>query len=137
MPHIVCYYHVVWATKYRQSLITPQIEAIIIEAIHAKSTQLKSEIYAINTVLDHIHIAVSIAPTIALADWIQQIKASSSYFVNRSLPNEDNTFRWQGGYSIHSFGKKALPFVLNYIRNQKQHHQNNTLEAYLEHIPDN
>lgn len=133
MPHAVCYYHIVWATKHRQAIITTEIEALLIRVMCDKSSELRCAIHAINTAYDHIHIAVSIRLSISVAEWVRQMKSLSSLRVRQEM---DNEFRWQGSYSVHTFGRKALPFVVSYIEKQKQHHQDNTTEAYLEYIPE-
>ena len=30
--------------------------------------------------------------------------------------------QWQTGYGVVSFGRKDLPWVIDYVRNQKEHH---------------
>lgn len=132
----VCYYHIVWATKYRQATIIPQIEPLIFDAISSKSQTLKCKIHAINSAYDHVHVAVTIPPSRAIWEWARDIKGLSAYRVNQEFPERDDIFRWQKGYSVHTFGAKILPFIVAYIERQKEHHQNNTLEEYLEYIPD-
>lgn len=134
MPFAVCYYHIIWATKYRQPLITPAIEAVILDVIKNKSAELDCPIHAINTVNDHIHVAVSIRLSLSVSEWIRQIKSLSSLVVRREFEHLDEPFRWQKSYSVYTFGKKVLPFVTDYIEKQKINHQNNTLEPYLEYI---
>ena len=132
----VCYYHIVWATKYRQASLTTQLEPVIFNAIQSKSRELKCRIYAINAAYDHIHIAITIPPSLGIWEWVRDAKGLSAHLVNRDFPNRDDTFRWQKGYSVHTFGAKILPFVKSYVERQKEHHQNKTLEDYLEYIPD-
>lgn len=136
MPYVVCYYHVIWATKHRNPIISAPIEPVLFDTIRHKSAQLKSNIHAINSAYDHIHVAVEIAPSIAVSEWVRQVKAVSAHIINREFPDLETRFFWQGGYAILSFGKKALPFVVGYIENQRTHHQNDELEAYLEYLPD-
>lgn len=136
MPFIANYAHIVWATKYRQASITPAIETVILNAVYRKSKELNCQIHAINTAYDHLHVAVSIRLAILATDWIRQAKAISSHNVNHEFSNLENPFYWQRGYSYHSFGKKALQFVVSYIENQKHRHEINDLETYLEYIPE-
>ena len=136
MPYVICYYHVIWATKYRQNLISQQIEPVLFSTIRHKSSQLKSDLHAVNAANDHVHVAVEIAPSIAIAEWVRQVKAVSARIINREFPDLESSFYWQGSYCILSFGKKALPFVVRYIENQKDRHKNDDLEAYLEYLPD-
>jgi putative transposase len=136
MPFVEAYFHLIWATKYRQAILNPSIEAIIFEAIRSKSKDLRSPIHGINAAHDHIHVAVTIAPSIAASDWVRQVKSVSSLHVNREFTQLENPFRWQGDYGYYTLGKKAMPFLLNYISSQKERHKNNELEPYLEQIPD-
>jgi len=41
---------------------------------------------------------------------------------------------WQTGYGVVSFGTKDLEWVVNYIRNQKEHHKKGTTVGRLEKI---
>jgi putative transposase len=133
MPFRVCYYHVIWATKHRLPLITPEMEPVIFAAIKHKSSALKSPVLAISGVADHVHVAVSISTNIAVAEWVKQVKGVSTYEVNTSFALSDH-FRWQRGYGILTFGAKTLPFVQTYIARQKDHHRDGTTEDYLERL---
>lgn len=131
-----CYYHIVWATKHREPLITPQSEQVIFEAVHAKSAELECPILAINGAGDHVHVAVSIIPKLSVAEWVRNVKGVSTHEMNSRFPNAPVRFAWQKGYSVLTFGAKNLAFVVDYIAHQKEHHADNQLEAYLEHIED-
>jgi putative transposase len=133
MPFRVCYYHVVWATKGRSPLITPRVEKVIFAAIRRKSTELKSPILAINSAADHVHIAVSISTTVAVSEWVRQVKGVSTYEVNTTFSLSEH-FRWQRGYGVLTFGKRQLEFVAEYIKNQKTHHRYNEVINYLERL---
>ena len=43
---------------------------------------------------------------------------------------------WQTGYGVVSFGTKDLQWVVNYIRNQKEHHKKRTTIGRMEKIAD-
>lgn len=134
MPFWKCYYLVIWTTKKRQAVITPAMEVVIIGAIRSKSEELHCAIHAVNGVTDHVHVAVSIRPSLAIGDWIGQIKGASSHAVNTAFTHLETKFRWQEDYGVVTFGAKNLPTVVSYIGKQKEHHQAGTLEPYLERI---
>lgn len=136
MPYWRCFYHIIWATYQRAPLVTAQIEPIIFEAIHAKSREMGCQILAVNGVQDHIHTAVTIPPSLAVAAWIRNVKGISSHQVNTRWSDDEIHFRWQSGYSVLTFRVRQQHFVVNYIRNQKQHHAEDTLEPYLERLED-
>jgi putative transposase len=134
MPYSVCYYHIVWATKYRTPSLSAQIEDLVIRTIRQKSEDLKSPIHAINGCFDHLHISVSISTAVAISDWVKSMKGTSAYLINKSHPDLAERLRWQEGYSVHTFGIKHLDIVNTYIALQKEHHRSQTVIQYLEHI---
>lgn len=136
MPFRVCYYHVVWSTYGRAPWITPQIEPIVLDTVKRKSLELRSPIAAINCVEDHIHVAVSITTSVAVAEWVKQVKGLSAHEVNHLFPSLEKLFRWQNGYGVLTFGAKNLSFVVEYINQQKIHHASQTYDNYLEHKED-
>lgn len=86
MPCWRCYYHIVWATKGRQPLITPEIEKVLFRSIETKAQTMACSILAMNTAFDHIHVLTAIPPTMAAADWVKQIKGTSSHEINDAQP---------------------------------------------------
>jgi putative transposase len=136
MPRVEAYFHLIWSTKFRQKSINSGIESCIINVIQNKAKILRSPIHGINTAYDHIHIAVTIPPSLAASDWVRQVKSVSSVVVNREFEQLEQPFRWQSDYGYYTLGRKALSFLLNYIAQQKERHANNNLEPYLEETPE-
>jgi putative transposase len=81
----------------------------------------------------HVHVAVTIPPTLLISDWIGKVKGASSHYVNHELANR-KLLDWQTGYGVVSFGTKDLDWVVNYIRNQKEHHRQDSTIERLERI---
>jgi putative transposase len=127
------YYHFVWATKERQPLITPNREAELYRYIIAKADALSCIVHAIGGIEDHIHLVVSIPPTLSIADFVKQIKGSSAHRLNQDLSASSNKFGWQEGYGVFSLGGKQLEQAVDYVKNQKTHHLKGTALASLEH----
>lgn len=133
MPYWKCYYHLVWATKHREAVILPAFEVVIYEAICEKAQAMKCTVLAVNGVSDHVHVAIAIAPHIAVSTCIGNLKGASSRAVNSSFDRELR-FHWQDGYGAMTFGEKALPDVIEYIRHQKERHTRQELNWYLERV---
>ncbi len=55
------------------------------------------------------------------------LKGDSSYGIRREFPGMAN-FGWQDGYGVFSVSKSAIPSVVNYIKNQREHHSNQSFE---------
>jgi len=135
MPYWKLYYHFVWGTKNRLSLIDAMFEPELYRVIVAKAQSLGGFVHAIGGIEDHVHLAVSIPHKIAPAKFIGDVKGNSSHYVNHVV-KLDFEFYWQDEYGVLSFGEKNLASVVRYIHNQKQHHADGTLIAAMERIDD-
>lgn len=126
------YYHLVWATKERQRLITPAREPGLYGYIIGKAGSLGCIIYAIGGIEDHIHLITSIPPSLSIADFVKHIKGSSAHQFNQDSPPTSAKFSWQRGYGVFSLGGKQLDEAIAYVSNQKQHHSQGTAIPSLE-----
>jgi len=90
--------------------------------------------HAVGGTENHIHLAVSVPPTLLISEWIGKVKGASSYYTNKEAPNHNKVLEWQTGYGIVSFGTKDLPWVIGYVRNQKEHHRQRTTYERLERL---
>jgi putative transposase len=127
------YYHVVWATRGREPLITPALEPLVHRQLRQIAQHQRIFVHAVGGTDDHIHMAISIPPTLAIATAMKQIKGASSHAIR---PEAGGTFGWQEDYGISSFSKRHLPQVVAYIENQRRHHADQTLWAAIEPFPD-
>ena len=71
---------------------------------------------------DHVHLLASLPKTVALADFVKTIKASSSKWIKELNPYYGG-FSWQDGYGAFSVSASIVPRVIQYIRNQREHHK--------------
>jgi putative transposase len=81
------YYHLVWATKERQLLISPAKETELYSYIIGKADTINCILHAIGGRENHIHLIVSIPPTQSIAEFVKNIKGSSSRYLNQTLQN--------------------------------------------------
>jgi putative transposase len=121
----------IWGTKNREPFIQAEIGESVHNVIAAKGKSLSAFVYAVGGIEDHVHLVASVPPRIALADFIGQVKGNSSHFINNelSLPYH---FSWQAENGVVSFGGKQLDIVVKYVKNQRQHHLEGTIIAFLE-----
>jgi REP element-mobilizing transposase RayT len=125
--------HIVFHTKDSAPLLRGEIETLAHRELRHKIVDWPGAfVHEINGTETHVHLAVSIAPTITISEFIGQLKGAASHEVNRRLGNK--ALEWQAGYGIVSFGTRDLPWVSDYIRNQKEHHANGTVHERLERI---
>jgi putative transposase len=133
VPYWQLFYHIVWATKKRMPLLTPDVEPVIHGFLRSKAIGLGATVFALNGVADHVHMVVSIPPKIAVAKFIGQIKAVASTRFNKSGLST-TPFFWQEEYGAFSFDGKRLPNYIAYVERQREHHAQGTTIPILERI---
>jgi putative transposase len=128
------YYHLVWATKNREPLIQPEFEDNLYRFLIAKAAELGCYTYAIGGDVDHVHVALANPPKNAVSEVMKTLKGASSYHVNHFIRPAVGHFDWQRGYGCMTFGETNRAWVVSYIQQQKQHHAENTINAWLERM---
>ena len=131
MPFWRAYYHLVWATKNRAPLIRPEIEPRLYGYLVNKAHELGVRVYAINGWTEHVHLVASIPPKHAVAYVVKRLKGASAFDLNQSGHLDDH-FQWQRGYGVLTLGETQRPYAIKYVRNQKEHHQQQTTNSWLE-----
>ncbi len=124
-------FHFNWATKNRAPMLTPAVEARLIRYVTAKCNELGYELHVANGALDHLHVLLSLTPSILIADVAKNLKGASSHYINKGSGLND-TLYWQDGYGVVSVRKNEIPGITRYIENQKEHHKLGTLIEELE-----
>ena len=126
------FYHLVWSTKYRSELITPDIEPMVHDIIWSKAIQLDGIVFTLNGTDNHIHLVTAVPPSKAVTDFVGQIKGITSYRLNQA-GNRSVPFAWQTEFGMFTFDEKRLPNYVNYVERQKEHHAENRLIPILKH----
>ena len=86
---------------------------------------------------NHVHILTSLPKSMALIDFVREIKAYSSKWL-KQLDDHYMPFAWQDGYGAFSVSPSLLDKTVQYIRKQEEHHKTRSfneeyrlfLEAY-------
>ncbi len=115
------YLHFVFATKYRQKLISPAMEKLLYPYIAGIIKNYGGMPIAINGMPDHIHILSTLPRTLSIAEFMQEIKRCSSKWIKQQDPAY-SSFTWQGGYAAFSVNPYNKERLVKYIQNQKTHH---------------
>lgn len=127
--------HITWHTKESSPLLTPKIEPLVHRALRKRIIETEGAfVHEIGGIETHVHLAVSIAPTILISEWVGQLKGGVSHDVNQEAGMRQKVVEWQTGYGVVSFGTADLGWVENYIRNQRQHHERGSAVDRLERI---
>jgi len=124
----------VFVVKNRACLIRDEWRTDLYKYISGIISNKHHKPLAINGMPDHLHVFFGMKPTESISDLLQDIKASSSKWINdkKLVPGK---FSWQAGYGAFSYSKSHVPRVINYIANQEIHHGKTTfLQEYLKFL---
>lgn len=124
----------IFAVKKRSNLIQTEWKDELHKYITGIIQQHDHKLLAINGMPDHLHVFFGMRPTQSLSDLMQDIKGSSSKWINeRGFVR--GRFEWQAGYGAFLYSKSQVPNVISYIENQEIHHQKKTfLKEYEEFL---
>ena len=134
MPFWRSFAHLVWTTKNRRPLIRPQIEGALYACLVSRAAEMGCYVHAVNGMADHVHVVISIPPKLSVSDVVKNMKGSSSHFVNHELTPRPEPVAWQRGYGDLSLGESQCAQAVAYVENQKQHHQLNSTNSWLERV---
>ncbi len=120
----------VFAVKYRNGLINASWKERLHQYISAIVQNEKHKMLQINSMPDHIHLLVGLRPYQSISSLIQKVKTGSNDWINKTNLLSSK-FAWQEGYGAFSYSRSHVENVINYIRNQEQHHKKTTfLDEY-------
>jgi putative transposase len=127
--------HIVWHTKASAPLLIPKVEAVVHHYIRGRCINTRGVyIHEIGGIETHVHLCVSIPPTLLISEFIGQLKGASAHETNQKLADGRKLLEWQTGYGVVSFGTKDLEWVKAYVRNQRERHARGAVEDRLERI---
>jgi REP element-mobilizing transposase RayT len=110
--------HVVFSTKNRANLITPETEPHLFGYMSGIVDNNSSKLILANGTENHVHLLVSLGKTICVSELIGDIKRDSSKWI-KPQGREFRDFHWQEGYGAFSVGQSQVKDVMHYIANQK------------------
>ena len=116
-------------------MLTAQVEPVTQRSVKTRLINTPGVfVHEIGDTETHVHVAVSIPPTLTISEFIGQLKGASSHEVNQQFSQRGKVLQWQAGYGVVSFGTGDLEWVKRYIRNQREHHASGRIADRLERI---
>jgi REP element-mobilizing transposase RayT len=115
--------HIIFSTKDRMPLIDSELKPELHAYLGGMVRELKGKAYSINGTADHVHMLVSLPPTIAISEALKMVKANSSRWASEKWRGR-KIFGWQTGYGAFSVSKSNVSSVIKYIETQEEHHRN-------------
>jgi REP element-mobilizing transposase RayT len=127
--YLSLHYHLVFSTKNREPTIAKLWRARLHEYLGGTVAGLGGIPQGVGGIADHVHLLVGLKATHCLADFMRELKKSSSLWVHEQI--HERGFAWQQGYAAFSVSATARPSVRSYIANQEEHHRRKSYQDEL------
>ncbi len=121
------YYQIVFSTKKRKPVLLTEHEEDLYKYIWGVVKNKNCRLYRINGMPDHIHLLIDLHPSVSLSSFVKDIKISSNIWIKQNglFPDFEE---WQSGYGAFTYSVREKDMIVNYIKNQKEHHQHESFE---------
>tara|TARA_R110001592_G_scaffold43005_3_gene139647 strand:- start:63894 stop:64349 length:456 start_codon:yes stop_codon:yes gene_type:complete len=125
------YIQVIFTVKGRENLLQKPWRERVFKYIFATVEAKKQKCLIVNGTGDHVHVFVSMNPSMRISDLVRDIKNNSSNFINEQKFLAGK-FAWQTGYGVFSYSRSQIDQVYQYIAKQEEHHKKRSFkEEYL------
>lgn len=114
--------HFIWETPNKEKILSKDARKQISNFLYdyCKGKGIFMKINFVNA--DHAHALVDLSTDISVEECIKLLKGSSSFYINKNRITK-NKFSWGKGYGAFSVSASQLNNVMDYIRNQEEHHR--------------
>ncbi len=125
----ICY-HIVFSTKNRTRVLTDERKSRLFRYMWGYLKNRDCHLFRINGGVDHVHILVDIPPKLSVASIVSGLKTSSNNWAKRTnlIPHFDG---WQDGYAVFTEGVQDQDRLIEYIKQQREHHRHRSFEDEL------
>ena len=124
MSYVSLIYHIVLRTKRSLPAISESHERELYMYIYTFIRSHGCVLHRIGGMPDHIHLLMELRPTIALSDFMRDLKTATSKFMKAHrdtlFPQFDG---WESEYYASTVSKDGVDSVKQYIIGQKEHHR--------------
>ena len=119
------HYHIVFTTKYRRKVITPEILEALISQTSDIAKKWGCEVIEMNGEKDHMHILLAAPPNFNLSSLIGNIKTMTSRSIRSHFAEHVNKFYWKPffwnpSYCVLSTGGAPIDVIKRYIESQSK-----------------
>ncbi len=130
-------YHLVFSTKGRRPLLRDDsFRDGVWRYMAGICSNLEGHAIQVGGHYEHAHLLVRIPAKIAVADFVRQLKSSTSKHINQ-VRNAALKFHWQDGYGAFTVSKSKSDLVVQYIDRQMEHHAKRTFkDEFLKMLAD-
>lgn len=116
-------YQIVFSPKKRMPVLTDNVRREVYTILYHQFVHTHTYVHRIGGTEDHVHIIAEIPASQAVADVIKVAKKMSSALIydQHLVPHWEG---WQEGYGSITYNKaRDLEKLINYVKNQQEHHR--------------
>lgn len=125
-------YQIVFSTKNAENTMELSSAENLYRYIWGILKNKNCVLYRVNGTENHIHIVTHIHPSVSVSNLVKDIKVSSSIWLKEQgvFPKFQS---WQEGYGAFSYHINQKEALVNYVKNQREHHHIKTFkEEFME-----
>lgn len=123
-------YQIVYSSKNQKRSLLKENRQDLFKYMWGILQNNKCHLYRLNGVEDHLHIITHLHSSVALSNLVKDLKLASTEFIksNNLFPQFNG---WQNGYSAFTYSIDSKNSLVEYVKNQEEHHKNVTFKAEL------
>ena len=119
------HYHLVLVTKQRNEVLTSAMLSAFPEQAGERCASWGGELLQCNGEADHVHLLLTLPPTVALAEFVNALKTGTSRRLRNDFREQVRKFYrkpvlWSRSYCIISAGGAPLTVLKQYLEQQKK-----------------
>ena len=116
--------HLIFVVKYRKKLLDGSLNNDMLQKLFDISKKYDFEIKTMNSDADHLHMLISMKPTISVSQIVRVLKQESTVYIWKKYKQylktyfwKEHTF-WSDGYFVASIGNANEKTIQKYIEEQ-------------------
>lgn len=119
-------YHIVWRPVYRRDVLQEPVKTTLENLLHTIAHQNHMDVLAVDVQPDHVHLFVSMPPTMSIAQGVKLFKGISARQLRLMYPQLRKRTRsdrlWAPSYYVGTAGHVSADTIKKYIEAQESHH---------------
>lgn len=125
--------HIVFAVKYRAALLDDSWRDELFAYMGGIIKNMGHHPTIVGGYRDHVHLCVGFKPSFIIPNVVKDLKLASNAWIQ---PRCRCHFGWQDGYSVFSVSKTHEAALIEYIKNQPEHHKKVSMVEELKTLLD-
>ena len=126
-------YHIVFRTKESEKTIPCEHREELYRYIWGIIKNKECVLFRINAMDEHVHILSDLHPSVALADYVKDIKVASAKWM-KELGFFPDFRGWGIKYCALTYSYQDRDTISDYIKNQQEHHKKESFQDEIKRL---